>query len=80
MHESGVSLNWVFAGDDHIQLINAQPIYLEGRRGMELAYQDADGHTVTYLILPLPASSCPSAAACRSIAGVRTCARTAASR
>ena len=59
MDESGVSLNWVFTGDDHIQLINAQPIYLEGRRGMELAYQDADGHTVTYLILPLPALVLP---------------------
>ena len=56
MDESGVSLNWVFTGDDQIQLINAQPIYLEGRRGMELAYQDADGHTVTYLILPLAAA------------------------
>ena len=49
MDESGVALNWVFAGDDHIQLVNAQPIYLEGRRGMELAYQDVDGHTVTYV-------------------------------
>jgi hypothetical protein len=54
MHESGVALNWVFTGDDHIQLVNAQPVYLEGRRGMELAYHDAHGHTVTYLILPLP--------------------------
>ena len=26
---------------------------------MELAYQDADGHTVTYLILPLPALVLP---------------------
>jgi hypothetical protein len=59
MDESGVSLNWVFTGDDQIRLINAQPIYLEGRRGMELAYEDADGHTVTYLILPLPALVLP---------------------
>ena len=36
MDESGVSLNWVFTGDDDIRLVNAQPIYLEGRRGMEL--------------------------------------------
>src|SRR5262245_10452104 len=59
MDQSGVSLNWVFTGDDHIQLVNAQPIYLEGRRGIELAYRDADGHTVTYLILPLPALVLP---------------------
>ena len=59
MDQSGVSLNWVFTGDDHIRLVNAQPIYLEGRRGMELAYEDADGHTVTYLILPLPALVLP---------------------
>ncbi len=59
MDESGVALNWVFAGDDHIQLVNAQPIYLEGRRGMELAYQDVDGHTVTYVVLPLPALVLP---------------------
>jgi hypothetical protein len=59
MHESGVALNWVFTGDDHIQLVNAQPIYLEGRRGMELAYHDAHGHTVTYLILPLPSLTLP---------------------
>ncbi len=54
MDESGVSLNWVFTGDDRIQLVNAQPTYLEGRRGIELAYQDAEGHTVTYVIVPAP--------------------------
>lgn len=54
MDESGVALNWVFTGDEEIQLVNAQPIYLEGRRGMELAYQDTNGHTVTYVVLPLP--------------------------
>ena len=59
MDESGVALNWVFSGDDQIQLVNAQPVYLEGRRGMELAYQDAAGHTVTYLVLPLPALVLP---------------------
>jgi hypothetical protein len=59
MEESGVSLNWVFTGDDRIQLINAQPTYLEGRRGIELAYQDVDGHAVTYLILPAPSLVLP---------------------
>ncbi len=80
MEESGVALNWVFTGDDEIQLINAQPTYLEGRRGIELAYQDADGHTVTYLDRAgRQRWSCPSAAACRSTAGARWCGRKAAS-
>ena len=52
MEESGVALNWVFTGDDEIQLVNAKPTYLEGRRGIELAYQDSGGHTVTYVIVP----------------------------
>jgi hypothetical protein len=52
MEESGVALNWVFTGDEGIQLINAYATYLEGRRGIELAYRDADGHTVTYVALP----------------------------
>jgi hypothetical protein len=52
MEESGVALNWVFTGDDDIRLIDAKPTYLEGRRGIELAYQDVAGHTVTYVIVP----------------------------
>ncbi|HEV8437183.1 MAG TPA: hypothetical protein VGT40_03720 [Methylomirabilota bacterium] len=52
MEESGVALNWVFTGDDNIQLIDALPTYIEGRRGIELAYLDTDGHAVTYLVLP----------------------------
>src|SRR5581483_1429912 len=52
MEESGVSLNWVFTGDDEIRLVNAQPTYLDGRRGIELTYQDTAGHTVTYVIVP----------------------------
>jgi len=59
MDESGVSLNWLFTGDERIQLVNAQPTYLEGRRGIELAYQDADGHAVTYIVVPAPALVLP---------------------
>jgi len=51
MEESGVAMNWVFTGDEGIQLINAHATYLEGRPGIELAYRDADGHTVTYVAL-----------------------------
>jgi len=52
MEESGVALSWVFTGDEEIRLINAKPTYVEGRRGIELAYQDVAGHTVTYIIVP----------------------------
>ena len=54
MEESGVLLNWLFTGDDNLQLVNAQPTYIEGRRGIELAYQDVEGHTVTYTAVPAP--------------------------
>ncbi|MEX2221541.1 MAG: hypothetical protein WEG40_07060 [Candidatus Rokuibacteriota bacterium] len=52
MAESGVALSWVFTGDEEIQLIDAKPTYLEGRRGIELTYQDVAGHTITYVIVP----------------------------
>jgi hypothetical protein len=52
MEESGVALNLVFSGDERLWLVNAQPVYLDGRRGIELAYRDADGHTVSYVVLP----------------------------
>ena len=52
MEESGIALSWVFTGDEDIQLINAKPTYLEGRRGIELTYQDVSGHTVAYIIVP----------------------------
>src|SRR5262249_30711854 len=47
MEESGVALNLVFSGDDKLRLVDAQPVYLDGRLGIELAYRDADGHTVS---------------------------------
>ena len=59
MEESGVALSWVFTGDEDIQLINAKPTYLEGRRGIELAYQDVAGHTVTYIIMPVGSVTLP---------------------
>jgi hypothetical protein len=59
MEESGVALNWVFTGDEDIQLVDAKPTYMEGRRGIELAYQDVAGHTVTYVIIPGGSLSLP---------------------
>lgn len=52
MEESGVAMNWVFAGDDQLQLVNAHPTYVEGHRAIALIYQDSHGHTVTYVMLP----------------------------
>jgi hypothetical protein len=60
MQESGIALSWVFTGDEDIQLINAKPTYLEGRRGIELTYQDVSGHTVAYIIVPGGSVSLPA--------------------
>ena len=52
MDESGVILNLVFTGDSDLRLVNAHPTYVEGHRGLSLAYQDTRGHGVTYVIFP----------------------------
>jgi hypothetical protein len=52
MDESGVTLNLLFTGDSDIRLVNAHPTYVEGHRGLSLAYMDARGHGVTYVIFP----------------------------
>ncbi len=59
MRESGVALSWVFAGDDSLQLVNAQPTYLDGRRAIVLAYRAADGEVVTYLMVPAGSFALP---------------------
>ncbi|PYM50865.1 MAG: hypothetical protein DME14_04410, partial [Candidatus Rokuibacteriota bacterium] len=50
--ESGIGLTRVFGGDDRLAFRGAEPVYLEGRRGIALHYRDADGHLVTYMVLP----------------------------
>jgi len=52
--ESGISLPKMFAGDDRLTLIAAEPVYLDQRRGVALYYRDVDGHQVTYVVLPAP--------------------------
>jgi hypothetical protein len=52
MDESGIILNLVFTGDSDLRLVNAHPTYVEGHRGLSLAYQDTHGHGVTYVIFP----------------------------
>jgi hypothetical protein len=59
MEESGVTLNWLFTGDDTLTLVNAQPTVVEGRRAITLTYAAADGHNVTYLILPAGQTTLP---------------------
>jgi hypothetical protein len=51
--ESGIGLRQVFAGDDHLQFAGAEPVYLEGYRGVALHYRDGDGHLLSYVALPI---------------------------
>jgi hypothetical protein len=50
--ESGIGLNQVFAGDDRLELVAAEPVYLERQRGVAIHYRDPDGHMLTYVALP----------------------------
>lgn len=59
MEETGVTLSSLFAGDDAIQLVSAQPTYVERHRAIALAYRDTDGHILTYVILPGGAVALP---------------------
>ncbi len=52
--ESGIGLRQVFAGDDALVFVGAEPVYLDERRGMALYYRDGDGHLLTYVVLPFP--------------------------
>jgi len=57
--ETGITLTKVFAGDDQLNLIAAEPVYLDQRRGLAVHYRDADGHQVTYVVLPAPGLPMP---------------------
>ncbi|MGH7391726.1 MAG: hypothetical protein ACREM3_20060, partial [Candidatus Rokuibacteriota bacterium] len=50
--ETGINLAKVFAGDERLALVAIDPVYLDQRRGVALHYRDADGHRVTYIVLP----------------------------
>ena len=60
--ESGIALARVFAGDDTLWLVNAEPVYLERERGVALHYRDRAGHFLTYVALPAPALKLPERA------------------
>ena len=64
--ESGIALARVFAGDDTLWLVNAEPVYLERERGVALHYRDHDGHFLTYVALPAPAVQAAGARARQS--------------
>jgi hypothetical protein len=57
--ESGIALPKFFGGDDRLVFVGAEPVYLEGRRGIALSYRDGDGHLVTYTVLPYPGLPLP---------------------
>lgn len=50
--ETGISLSWFFRGDDEVQLVDAAPLIVEGRRALALTYTDKEGRKLTYLVLP----------------------------
>lgn len=60
--ESGIALARVFAGDDTLWLVNAEPVYLERERGVALHYRDRAGHFLTYVALPAPTLKLPDRA------------------
>ena len=60
--ESGITLARVFAGDETLSLVNAEPVYLERERGVALHYRDRAGHFITYMALPAPGLRLPDRA------------------
>ena len=57
--ESGIGLLRVFAGDERLSFVAAEPVYLEQRRGIALHYRDENGHLLTYVVLPAPGLPMP---------------------
>ena len=60
--ESGIALPQVFVGDERLEFVAAEPVYLERQRGVAIHYRDVDGHMLTYLALPAPGLSVPDPA------------------
>src|ERR687895_196933 len=57
--QSGITLARVFAGDDVLWLMSAEPVYLDRERGIALHYEDRDGRFLTYVALPAPKLKLP---------------------
>ena len=60
--ESGIAFPKVFVGDDRLEFIAAEPVYLERQRGVAIHYRDVDGHMLTYIALPAPGLTVPDPA------------------
>ena len=60
--ESGIAFPQVFVGDDRLEFINAEPVYLERQRGVAIHYRDVDGHMLSYIALPAPGLTVPNSA------------------
>lgn len=58
--EAGIGLARVFAGDDEFTFLGAEPVYLDGRRGIAVHYRDIRGELVSYVILPAPGLPIPA--------------------
>ena len=50
--ESGIALSRVFVGDERLEFVAAEPVYLERQRGVAIHYKDSDGHMISYVALP----------------------------
>lgn len=60
--ETGIGLNQFFVGDERLELVTAEPVYLERERGVAIHYRDQDGHMLTYIALPAAALTVPDRA------------------
>jgi hypothetical protein len=60
--QSGIRLPTVFAGDERLAFVAAEPVYLERQRGVAIHYRDLDGHMLTYVALPAPGLTVPDRA------------------
>jgi hypothetical protein len=57
--QSGIRLLRRFDGDDRLNFVNAEPVYIDRRLGIALHYRDADDHLITYVVLPGQGLSVP---------------------
>jgi hypothetical protein len=57
--QSGIALPQVFVGDERLEFVAAEPVYLERQRGVAIHYRDVDGHMLTYIALPAAGFTIP---------------------
>jgi hypothetical protein len=57
--QSGIRLLRRFDGDDQLNFINAEPVYVDRRLGIARHYRDADDHLITYVVIPGQGLSVP---------------------